>query len=170
MSEAGHHARANRWDDAAAGGQGHGATRRQREEVIAVHLAACRNGKRHVRRPRQSQRWQTEEARAGSTNIVRNRPRGQRALRLGCRPQPPLHGGRPGGWSKPPASTPPHRGRPGRVDRRVAHLPPDSRFRFARTRFLTGTIAAFVAAFTLLPFARASAPAVRAAIEASAFS
>jgi hypothetical protein len=48
MSEAGHHARANRWDDAAAGGQGHGATRRQREEVIAVHLAACRNGKRHV--------------------------------------------------------------------------------------------------------------------------
>jgi hypothetical protein len=52
----------------------------------------------------------------------------------------------------------------------VAHLPPDSRFRFARTRFLTGTIAAFVAGFALLPFASASAPAVRAASEASAFS
>jgi len=50
------------------------------------------------------------------------------------------------------------------------HLAPDSRFRFARTRFLTGTIAAFVAAFTLLPFASASAPAARAATEASAFS
>jgi hypothetical protein len=39
MSEAGHHDRANRWDDAAAGGQGQWATRRKREEVIAVHLA-----------------------------------------------------------------------------------------------------------------------------------
>jgi hypothetical protein len=51
-----------------------------------------------------------------------------------------------------------------------AHLPPDSRFRFARTRFSTGSIAAFVAASTLLPFATARAPAVRAAMEASAFS
>jgi len=40
VSEAGHYDRANRWDDAAAGGQGHWATRRQREEVIAVHPAA----------------------------------------------------------------------------------------------------------------------------------
>jgi hypothetical protein len=48
MSEAGHHDRANRWDDAAAGGQGHWATRQQREEVIAVHLAACRNGMPHA--------------------------------------------------------------------------------------------------------------------------
>jgi hypothetical protein len=45
-----------------------------------------------------------------------------------------------------------------------------SRFRFARTRFLTGTISAFVAAFTLLPFESASAPAVSVATEASAFS
>ena len=53
---------------------------------------------------------------------------------------------------------------------RSAHIPRDRRFRFARTRFLTGTIAAFVAVLTLLPFASASVPAVRAATEASAFS
>jgi len=93
MSEAGHHARANRWDDAAAGGQGHGATRRQREEVIAVHLAACRNGKRHVRRPRQSQRWQTDELGRTLSEIGAG---GGRALRLGRRPQPPFTGEGPG--------------------------------------------------------------------------
>jgi len=54
--------------------------------------------------------------------------------------------------------------------RTASSHPRDSCLRLARTRCFTGTIAAFVAAPTFLPLASASAPAVCAAVAASAFS
>ena len=92
----GHHDRANRWDDSAAGGQGHWATRRQRE-VIAVHLAAVQERQAACSSPTDG---------GGRTRLGQpDRHCPKLAPAAGGRPP---HGEGPGGWSKPPPHLPPH--------------------------------------------------------------
>jgi hypothetical protein len=101
MSEAGHHDRANRRDDAAAAARDSRTMRGGPSEVIAARLTAPQKpGETEQITPKVAAAL--DDAVAHFQDIVRNRPRGRAGAAAWAPATPPFTGEGPGGWSKPP--------------------------------------------------------------------